>query len=97
MLLKGRKIVISQGIVECGKMRDIANVRCGKKLGDVCDVFVAVGKNSAKLLEGAGQSACTVLLQEKSLRHAVEAVSKHLQKDCFLLFQNDLPDAVSLR
>lgn len=65
LLLKGRKIVISQGIVECGKMRDIANVRCGKKLGDVCDVFVAVGKNSAKLLEGAGQSACTVLLQEK--------------------------------
>lgn len=96
-LLKGRKIVVSQGIVECGKMRDVANVRCGKKLGDVCDVFVAVGKNSAKLLEGAGQSACTVLLQEKSLRHAVEAVSKYLQKDCFLLFQNDLPDAVSLR
>ena len=51
LLLKRQKNSYFSGIVECGKMRDIANVRCGKNLGDVCDVFVAVGKNSDKLLK----------------------------------------------
>ena len=88
------KVVITQGLVECGKQRKEMNVQCGRLLGGVCDVAVVLGRNASYLAEGLGETSCTVL-HAKDLKQAVELASGHV-KGGILLFQNDLPDVVNL-
>lgn len=94
--LEGKKIAISQGIVECGADKAQLNFQCGKLLGDVCEVVVVVGKNSANLKKGLSESKCGIVIEAKNLQKAVKAAEPYLSRDCFLLFQNDLPDVANI-
>lgn len=88
------KVVITQGLVECGKQRRELNVECGKLLGNACDVAVVLGNNSKHLVEGLLATNCKIL-HATSLNQAVQIATKHVNGG-ILLFQNDLPDVVSL-
>lgn len=94
--LSARKIVISQGVVECGREARKINFEVGKKLGAVCDVFISCGKNKNELCLGAENSHCPVAQKVGSLHSAVEFAGNYVCKDCVLLFQNDLPDVVNV-
>lgn len=91
-----KKIAISQGIVECGKKRREMNVLCGEMLGRVCDVLIFTGKNAKFLQEGAQNTHCETIILSKSLKKAVSAAQPYIEKDSFLLFQNDLPDVANI-
>lgn len=88
------KVVITQGLVECGKQRRQLNERCGQLLGDVCEVAVVLGSNKKYLAAGLQSTNCKVLYA-KSLAEAVQLASPHARGG-ILLFQNDLPDVVNL-
>ena len=88
--LNGTKVVITQGLVECGKERKAMNVQCGKLLGSVCNVAVVLGRNAKYLAEGLQETPCKVL-HAKNLKHAVSLATQHVNGG-ILLFQNDLPD-----
>lgn len=87
------KVVITQGLVECGKERKQMNVQCGRLLGDVCDVAVTLGRNAKYLAEGLKQNCKT--LYAKNLKQAVALATQYVNGG-ILLFQNDLPDTVNL-
>lgn len=91
-----RKIVIAQGIVECGSCSKKMNYEAGQKLGSVCDVLISCGKNKKMLCAGAENAGCTVIHSVKNLNAAVECFQQYACKDCVLLFQNDLPDVVNV-
>ena len=84
------KVVITQGLVECGKQRKAMNVECGKLLGSACDVAVVLGRNAKCLVEGLNQTSCRVICA-RDLKQAVKLATEHVNGG-ILLFQNDLPD-----
>ena len=88
------KVVITQGLVECGKERKSMNVKCGSLLGSVCDVAVVLGRNAKYLAQGLQETACKVLYA-KDLKQAVSLATQYVNGG-ILLFQNDLPDTVNV-
>ena len=89
------KVVITQGIVECGKDRKQQNLQCGKLLGGVVDVAVILGKNSSYLQQGLLLGGCNKVLSATNLNDAVTIARKYAVGG-LLVFQNDLPDSVNV-
>lgn len=94
----GRKIVLTPGLVELGKMENIANYNFGKTLAQHADKVIVIGSHNAEmiisgLLDGNMQreniSFC------KTLSKGNELLSTILQKGDVVLFENDLPDNYS--
>ncbi len=88
------KVVITQGLVECGKLRREMNVQCGLLLGQACDAAVVLGKNADFLVEGLTLSGCRVMTAQ-NLAGAVQLAAP-LAMGGILVFQNDLPDVVNI-
>lgn len=88
------KVVITQGLVECGKQRKRMNVECGRVLGKACNVAIVLGRNAKFLSDGLSQTDCKVVLA-KNLTEAVSLAQPYINNG-ILLFQNDLPDAVNV-
>lgn len=88
------KVVITQGLVECGNKRRNMNMLCGQLLGNVCDVAVVLGRNCKYLIEGIETTNCKVLTAQ-NLTQAVQLATPYARGG-ILLFQNDLPDIVNL-
>lgn len=88
------KVVITQGLVECGRDKRRLNVQCGELLGNACDVAVVLGRNAKYLYEGLAQTPCKVFYA-KRLDEAVK-ISTRYSAGGILLFQNDLPDVINI-
>lgn len=88
------KVVITQGIVECGRLAREMNEQCGKLVGSACDVAVVLGRNAKYLAEGLQTTSCKVLYAH-DLNEAV-ALAKPYVTGGILVFQNDLPDSVTI-
>ena len=84
-----RKVVVTQGLVECGKRRAELNEQCGRILGQACSFAVVVGKNANYLAKGLADTPCK-FVYAKNLKQAVAFAQPHLNGG-ILLFQNDLP------
>ena len=84
------KVVITQGLVECGRKRRKLNTLCGQLLGVTCDVAVVLGRNGKYLTEGLCMTNCKVLTA-RNLTQAVQLATPYAHGG-ILLFQNDLPD-----
>lgn len=86
------KVVITQGLVECGGKRKEYNVKCGVMLGNACDLAIVLGGNKKYLAEGLRQTDCKWVFA-KNLKQAVTLAQPYLKgEQSILLFQNDLPD-----
>lgn len=88
------KAVISQGLVECGKLADEMNAQCGRMLGEVCAAAVVLGKNRKALVSGLSQTNCKVI-EARNLEEAVRLAAPFAVGG-ILIFQNDLPDVAVL-
>lgn len=88
------KVVITQGLVECGCRRKQLNIECGQMLGNSCDVAVVLGRNAKYLSEGLQNTSCKVYLA-KNLTEAVQIANKYVNGG-ILIFQNDLPDVANI-
>ncbi len=83
------KIVIAQGVVEGGDMSYTINKQIGKMLGDVFDIILLVGANSASIKDGIDSSS--TVLEASSCEHAVSVASEYYTDSCLLVFNNDIP------
>ncbi len=92
---KGRKIVLTPGLIELGADENIANMRFGKQLASHADIVVIIGKHNAEMLiNGLKEGGMKVenIYFEKSLTRGKNTLEKILQEGDVVLFENDLPD-----
>ena len=89
------KIVLTQGIVEGGRKQRQFNEQCGKMLGVTFDVVIAIGKYAKHISTGAKQGKSQVVVA-KSLFEATKLLRNYTKPNCIVVFQNDLPDVISL-
>lgn len=92
---KGRRIVITPGMIELGAEEDRLNFEMGRTMADCADIAILVGKRRVEaikngLLEGGFAENCIV--QVNSLTEASEILPRYTAPGCVALFENDLPD-----
>lgn len=92
---KGRKIVITPGLIELGDKLKEENVNFGKKIAKVADIVVIVNKlNFEAIKEGLDFEKFNDdnIYQAENLNHAKVLLKDFVKKDDVILFENDLPD-----
>ena len=92
---KGRKIVVTPGIVELGSEQSQINFKLGGKIADVCDYFIIMNNvNKNQLLSGAisHNFKRENIFFAQSRKEQKELLQLLSCKDAVILFENDLPD-----
>lgn len=95
---EGRKIVVTPGLVELGREQDVENYKFGKRLAEVCDVAVLVGRTATYRIQDGlvdGYFDCENVIVAKDLDSARRKLEKLLKSGDVVLFENDLPDKFS--
>lgn len=92
---EGRKIVLTPGLVELGKVENLVNYQFGKTLSEYADVVIVIGRHNAEmiikgLIEG-GFSKENIKFA-KSLNRGNALLNEMLKEGDVILFENDLPD-----
>ncbi|MBQ6980738.1 MAG: UDP-N-acetylmuramoyl-tripeptide--D-alanyl-D-alanine ligase [Clostridia bacterium] len=91
----GRKIVLTPGLVELGKMENVVNLEFGKTLARHADLVIVIGKHNAEMLISGltdGGFNKENILFAKSLNKANVLLNGIVKEGDFVLFENDLPD-----
>ena len=92
---KGRKIVLTPGLVELGKIESLVNFEFGKTLASHADKVIVVGKHNAEMiikgLIEAGMDKENIKFA-KNLNKGNEILNEMLEEGDIVLFENDLPD-----
>lgn len=92
---KGRKIVLTPGLVELGKRENQANYEMGKLLANHADIVIVIGKHNAEMLVSGlldgGMNRENISFY-KSLNKGNEYLNTILKEGDVVLFENDLPD-----
>lgn len=92
-LFPGRKVVLSQGIVEGGRYNGKLNSELGRNLSAHGDVIILCGSNAKSVGAGLKESGFSgKIYRFGNLRKVQAAFGKILRKDDVLFLQNDLPD-----
>ena len=92
---KGRKIVLTPGLVELGKMENVANLEFGRLLASHADIVIIIGKHNAEMLINGlkdGDMPVDNIKFSKSLSKGNELLNEILREGDVVLFENDLPD-----
>ena len=93
---KGKKIIVTPGMVELGDMEEEENYKLGKEIAKVCDVAILVGKKrTAPIQKGlldAGFSEDKMIVT-KNLDEATASLGHVAVVGDVVLFENDLPDS----
>lgn len=91
----GRKIVLTPGLVELGKMENVVNLEFGKTLARHADLVIVIGKHNAEMiisgLTDGGFNKENILFA-KSLNKANVLLNGIVKEGDVVLFENDLPD-----
>ena len=91
----GRKIVLTPGLVELGKMENVVNLEFGKTLARHADLVIVIGKHNAEMLISGltdGGFNKENILFAKSLNKANVLLNGIVKEGDVVLFENDLPD-----
>lgn len=95
---KGRKIVVTPGLVELGKMENVANLSFGTLLAAHADKVIVIGKHNAEMiingLTAGGMDKADISFA-KNLNKGNEILNGMLAEGDVVLFENDLPDNYS--
>ncbi|MBQ3116034.1 MAG: UDP-N-acetylmuramoyl-tripeptide--D-alanyl-D-alanine ligase [Clostridia bacterium] len=92
---EGRKIVLTPGLVELGKMESVMNLEFGRRLAKHADIVIVIGNhNSETIINGLidGGMDRENIKFAKSLNKGNEILSEILKEGDVVLFENDLPD-----
>lgn len=92
---KGRKIVLTPGLVELGKMENVLNFEFGQTLAKHADLVFVIGKHNAEMLVSGlieGGMPREQIKFAKNLNKGNEELNKILTEGDVVLFENDLPD-----
>ncbi|SEF52296.1 UDP-N-acetylmuramoyl-tripeptide--D-alanyl-D-alanine ligase [Caloramator fervidus] len=91
----GKKIIVTPGMIELGDAECEENKKFGKKIAEVCDYAILVGKRrSIPIIEGLKEENYKEdrIIVVNSLDEATKVLSKIVQFGDIVLFENDLPD-----
>lgn len=94
-MFEGRKIVVTPGLVELGKMENVANLEMGKTLAKHADAVIVIGKHNAQMLINGlieGGMPRENIKFEKTLKRGNDTLNSMMQEGDVVLFENDLPD-----
>jgi UDP-N-acetylmuramoyl-tripeptide--D-alanyl-D-alanine ligase len=88
-----RRVVVTPGMVELGRLQQKENARFAKSVGAVATDLVVVGRtNRRALLEGAREQAGLCVVEVPTREAAVSWVRANVGPGDVVLFENDLPD-----
>ncbi len=94
-MYSGRKIVLTPGLVELGKMENVVNYSLGKLLSAHANIVIIIGKHNAEMLinglKDGGMDTANIHFA-KTLEKANEYLNSILKPKDVVLFENDLPD-----
>lgn len=92
---KGRKIVLTPGLVELGKIENVANLELGKTLAKHADIVIVIGTHNAEMiingLKEGGMDLENIKFA-KTLNKGNELLNGIMRESDVVLFENDLPD-----
>lgn len=90
-----RKIVVTPGLVELGKIENIENVELGKRMASSCDIAILVGKNQSENIKKGlieeGFDEKNIIMKD-TLFEVTNLFKTLLQSGDVVLLENDLPD-----
>ena len=88
-----RKILVTPGMVELGKIHDDAHKKVGAYAGEVCDVAIVVkGKRIPSFIKAYKDNGGKELHQVESFDEAQKWIAKNKKDGDVILIENDLPD-----
>jgi len=86
-----KRILVTPGMIEMGKMQSVENKEAAKEAAKVCDVIIVVGEtNKNALMEGA--KGVKKLIWVKNLEDAQKELAAVAVPGTAVLFENDLGD-----
>ncbi len=90
----GRKILITPGMVELGKIHNEAHKKIGSYAGEVCDIVIVVkGKRIPTFIDGFKETGGSKEIhQVASFDEAQKWIAKNKKDGDVVLIENDLPD-----
>ena len=89
---KGRKIVITPGLVELGDMERDENILLGQRIGSVADVVVLIGDKRSEQLKRGLQDFQGEIMHYSTLKLAEQHFKDFIRIGDTVLLLNDLPD-----
>lgn len=92
---KGRRIIVTPGMVELGDEEEKLNKQVGSIMADCVDIAILVGgKHTAPIAEGLNEKGfdANAVIVVKALNDAVTWINNNAQNGDVILFENDLPD-----
>jgi UDP-N-acetylmuramoyl-tripeptide--D-alanyl-D-alanine ligase len=91
----GRKIVLTPGLVELGKVENLENFKFGKLLAQHADIVIVIGKHNAEMLINGlieGGFNRENIKFARSLNKGNAILNEMVIEGDVVLFENDLPD-----
>jgi UDP-N-acetylmuramoyl-tripeptide--D-alanyl-D-alanine ligase len=92
---EGRKIVLTPGLVELGKVENVVNFELGKKLAKHANKVIVIGKHNAEMIINGlidGGMSREDIKFAKSFNKGNAILNEMMQAGDVVLFENDLPD-----
>lgn len=97
-MFSGRKIVLTPGLIELGKIESEENYKFGKLLAGYADIVIIIGRHNAEMLiaglTDGGMSKENIKFSRNSKRGRDE-LDALIKEGDVVLFENDLPDNYS--
>ena len=93
--MKGKRILITPGMVELGTKESELNREFGNYAADCCDIAVLIGKKrSIPIAEGLKEKGFKAenIFVASSLEEATDMLKRLADPGDTVLFENDLPD-----
>ena len=87
-----RKVLVTPGMVELGKVQGIENRKFGERAAQIVDDFLVVGRTNRAALEMGARTGNTRILHMETRSEAVRWVRNTLVAGDAVLYENDLPD-----
>lgn len=97
--MPGVRICVTPGMIDLGEKQDYYNKEFGKYFKDRCDKVILVGRKQTKAIyEGLEESGYTMknVHVVNKIYDAYNLLSRIKEPDCYVLFENDLPDAFNV-
>ncbi|HAJ77461.1 MAG TPA: UDP-N-acetylmuramoyl-tripeptide--D-alanyl-D-alanine ligase [Clostridiales bacterium] len=92
---ENRKIVVTPGLVELGKIENEENIELGKRIASSCDIAILVGKNQSENIKKGllkkGFDEKNIIVKD-TLFEVTNLFKTLLQSGDVVLLENDLPD-----
>ena len=92
---EGKKIIVTPGMVELGRIQKEENYKLGEEISKVCDYTILVGKKQTlpiqKGLRDSGYDGKNLFIVA-TLEEAQEVIGSIVKPKDVVLFENDLPD-----